>query len=236
MKPLIGLTCSIGLKENYQYKETNYCEAVRGAGGIPILIPSFSEFAKDIPQLVRNLDGIIVSGGNDIYPMHYGEGPIQALGSVHRERDEVELEIVKECIKNKKPFFGICRGLQVLNVALGGDLYQDIYSQIKGKELEQHNHSKGTPPSNHSIEIKNDTFLYDIYKQKIGWVNSSHHQAIKKVAPSLEPIAWSKDGFVEAVVHKEIPSIFAVQWHPEKMYHKDHFSQQIFDYFIDLMR
>lgn len=234
-KPIIGLTCSIDTDKDHQYKDTNYCEVISKAGGIPVLIPVFSDFSQDISQVMDQMDGIIITGGHDVDPIHYGEEPIKTIGPIHPDRDDVEIQIVKECIDQKKPFFGICRGAQILNIALGGDLYQDIYTQIRGKELERHHQWENTSVSSHSIEIQSDSFLYDIFKQKIGWVNSSHHQAIRKVAPSLKPVAWSKDGIVEAVVHKTIPSIFAVQWHPEKMWREDSFAQQIFQYFVGVL-
>lgn len=232
---MIGLTCSIDPDKGYQYKDTNYCEAISRAGGIPVLIPIFSDFFQDIPQMIDQVDGIILTGGDDVDPIHYGEEPIKTIGPIHPDRDDLEIQIVKECIGEEKPFFGICRGAQILNVALGGDLYQDIYTQIQGKELERHHQSENASVSNHSIEMQSDSFLYDIFKQKIGWVNSSHHQAIRKAAPNLKPIAWSKDGIIEAIVHKKIPSIFAVQWHPEKMWREDSFAQKIFQYFIDFL-
>src|SRR5699024_9211068 len=128
---------------------------------------------------------------------------------------------------------GICRGLQVMNVALGGDLYQDIYRQIKGRDLLLHNQIIEGEQGNHSIDIESNTFLHDIFQQKIGWVNSAHHQAIKNIAPSLKPIAWSKDGFIEAAIHKENSNIFGVQWHPEKSWQKDDFSLKLFKHFIE---
>lgn len=218
------------------HKDLNYCQALQKVGAMPILIPILPDFVEDIPILLKKIDGVIISGGVDVHPYHYGEEPIQGLGMVTPNRDIIELAISKECVKNKIPLFGICRGMQVLNIALGGDVYQDIYKQIRGRELLQHNQSSEGEHANHSIDIEAESFLYEIFQQKIGWVNSFHHQVIKNIAPSLKDVAWSKDGFIEAVEHKDIPSIFAVQWHPEKMWDRDIFSLKLFKYFVDFLK
>ncbi len=218
-----------------QHKESVYTDAVKYAGAIPVLIPVFSSSEKDMEQLLKRLDGVILTGGDDIHPIHYGEEPKQGLGEVYPERDEMEIALTVECIREGVPLMGICRGLQILNVALGGDLYQDIYRQIVGRELLLHNQNIEGVFGNHSIDIEGDTFLYDIYQQKIGWVNSFHHQAIRNLSPSLRAIAWSKDGIIEAAIHRDNPKIFGVQWHPEKMWDKDVFSIKLFEYFVGLL-
>lgn len=234
MKPLVGLTCSC--EKNMQHKETVYTDAIKNVGAIPILIPVFSSSEKDMEDLLERLDGVILTGGDDIHPIHYGEEPKQGLGEIYPERDEMEIALAIECIRGGIPLMGICRGLQILNVALGGDLYQDIYRQIVGKELLLHNQNIDGVFGNHSIDIEPDTFLHEIYQQKIGWVNSFHHQAIRNLSSSLKAIAWSKDGIVEAAMHKDSPNVFGVQWHPEKMWDKDVFSVKLFEYFIGLLR
>ncbi|MCR1899410.1 gamma-glutamyl-gamma-aminobutyrate hydrolase family protein [Irregularibacter muris] len=236
MKPIVGVTCSCDLHYKKQYKETNYCEALRQVGAIPVLVPVLSYSKEDLAQLLQKLDGIVLTGGYDIHPIHFEEEPRQGLGPVVPERDTLELALVQECIERELPLFGVCRGLQVLNIALGGDLYQDIYRQIKSREILQHNHSSEGELVIHSIDIDNDSFLYDIFQQKIGWVNSFHHQAIRNVASSLVPVAWSKDGLIEAVQHRDIPSIFAVQWHPEKMWDRDAFSLKLFEHFMGFLK
>lgn len=234
VKPLIGLTCSC--ENNMQHKETYYTDAVKNAGAIPILIPVFTSSEKDLNQLLERLDGVILTGGDDIHPIHYGEEPKQGLGQVFPERDEMEMALTIECIRQETPVLGICRGLQIMNVSLGGDLYQDIYRQIVGKELLLHNQNIDGEFGNHSIDIDSESFLYDIYKQKIGWVNSFHHQAIRNLSSTLKAIAWSKDGIVEAAIHKDFPNIFGVQWHPEKMWDKDVFSMKLLEYFVGLCK
>ena len=233
-KQLIGLTCSC--ENDMQHKETNYTEAVKNAGAIPILIPVFTSSEKDLEQLLERIDGVILTGGQDIHPIHYGEEPKQGLGQVFPQRDEMEIALTIECTRQDTPVLGICRGMQIINVSFGGDLYQDIYRQIAGKELLLHNQNIEGEYGNHSIDIDSESFLYDIYKQKIGWVNSFHHQAIRNLSSALQPIAWSKDGIVEALIHKNYTNIFGVQWHPEKMWDKDAFSLNLFQYFVDICK
>ena len=158
-------------------------------------------------HLLERLDGVILSGGDDIHPIHYGEEPKQGLGQVYPERDEMEMALTIACIRQETPVMGICRGLQIINVTLGGDLYQDIYRQMPGRDLLLHNQNIDGEFGNHSIDIDSNSFLYDIYKQKIGWVNSFHHQAIRNLSSALKAIAWSKDGIVEAVSYTHLEKL-----------------------------
>lgn len=235
-KPVIGITCSfninptIGLNKCINYKESNYMYKISKSGGIPFLIPVRPALCEDIEIILSKLDGIVFSGGVDVHPIFYNQEPLSGLGKVDLERDEFEILMIKKCVTKDIPFFGICRGLQIINCAFGGTLYQDIDCQIDEGYLIQHSQNFKDKYGNHTIKIKEDSFLYEIYG-KNGFVNSYHHQAIKDLAYDLEAVAWSFDGLVEAVNLRSNSKCFAVQWHPERM--EDTYSQRIFDYFIN---
>lgn len=221
-KPLIGITANIlidGQDDLFpgihrDYVNDDYIRAIENAGGIPIILPVvFNE--EDIQAQVQVLDGILLTGGYDVNPLFYGEEPMEKLGFVLQERDKYEIELIKIAIEFNKPMFGICRGIQILNVALGGSLYQDI-SYIEGVKLKHMQNSlKGSP--SHTVDIIKGTRLFEELGEKV-ITDSLHHQAIKKPADTLEITALSKDGVVEALEYTGKNYILAVQWHPEKMF------------------
>ncbi len=178
----------------------------------PILIPSIA--SDELRLFVEDMDGIVMQGGDDIAAETFGEEPIGKWNG-DRERDIIEIEILKLALEFGKPVFGICRGFQLMNVYFGGSLYQDIPRQFQTKILH-----KGTDydQNTHSISIKESSFLYGINDSKLeGIVNSVHHQGIKTLGQGLEPIAWGEDQLVEAFYHEEDleGKVMGVQWHPE---------------------
>lgn len=181
-------------------------------GVMSILIPNLESDALKL--FVEEMNGIVLQGGSDIAPETYGEKPIGEWKG-DRERDLIELEILKYAMEFGKPIFGICRGFQLMNVHFGGTLYQDIPSQFDSKILH-----KGTDydQNSHQVKVKKNSFLYrinDFKKEAI--VNSIHHQGIKTLGEGLEPIAWADDHMVEAFYVEENPegNVMGVQWHPE---------------------
>lgn len=156
----------------------------------------------------------MLAGGQDVTPFLYGEEPHPKLGPTSIERDSFEMALVKEAIKQNKPIFTVCRGTQLLNVTLGGTLYQDL-SQYPDWEV-KHDMFPTVPDFGlHSITVKSDSTIAGLFGQR-AQVNSYHHQAIKELAESLVPIAWSSDGIIEAVESREKNTkILGVQWHPE---------------------
>lgn len=212
MKPIIGLTMT---KKNGKLALNEpYVNSVIDAGGLPICIPFGVE--RDAEQIVESIDGLLLTGGVDLHPNYYGEDPHPKLGEVILARDKVELELLHVALKKKLPIFAICRGIQMLNVALGGTLFQDIDSQIEGEVL-IHNQSGERDEASHEVEIEKDSQLFQLMgKTKIS-VNSFHHQSLKDVPDSLAIVAKSSDGIIEAVELKDYPFCIAVQWHPEEM-------------------
>lgn len=233
MKPIIGLALSNRVKSKKIYSVINndYIKAVQKAGGIPILIP-FSDNIENIKEYTNKLQGIIFTGGEDISPLLYNEEPHKEVQCIIEERDRFELELFKEVYEKKIPILGICRGLQLINIALGGNLYQDINSQIPNS----YGHApKYTLRSNlyHSVKIEKGSKLFDIFKTEDLKVNSFHHQSIKKLGNDLKITANSNDGIVEAIESVNEKFLVAVQWHPENLVEKHDEFLKIFELLIN---
>jgi putative glutamine amidotransferase len=234
-RPRIGITMRLELETNRFYLARYYSEAVEAAGGIPVhiaLIPR-PDFIKHI---MADLDGLLLPGSNsDVDPLRYGREPHPELGDVHPEKDETDLLALAEAEGLALAVFGICFGLQVLNVSRGGTLIQDIVSQ----HADAIKHEQGAPRDRHShgVRLLEDSRLGQLAKAETAPVNSHHHQAIEKLGRELVATAWSPDGLVEAV---EDPRgdrfVLGVQWHPELGWERDAFSQSIFRRFIDEAR
>jgi putative glutamine amidotransferase len=230
MKPIIGITPSAqtdmlahGTFRRYVLSSP-YVRAVEAAGGIPLILPPQGGNVESLTQVI---DGLLLSGGADINPVRYGESSIHPeTYGIDDERDRFELDLFDAMLQREKPVFGICRGIQVINVALGGTLIQDIASQHPGAAAVGHRqHERGLEDSaiGHVVSVTESDVL-PIFGNGQAGVNSFHHQAIRDLAPALFPAAYSPDGLVEAVAMAERPSVFAVQWHPELMYerHQEH--------------
>ncbi len=166
------------------------------------------------------IGGLLLSGGGDLHPSFYSEEPCWKLGEVSLVRDRFEIALLRLVLDVGKPVLGICRGMQVLNVALGGTLYQDLPTQVPASL--QHRQKGARKEPVHEVKLKKGSLLADVLGAERIWVNSFHHQAVKDVAPPLEAVAWSADGVVEAV---ELPGrgfVVGVQWHPEDLLEEDH--------------
>lgn len=230
MKPLIGITASFTSSEHQRVKNT-YIEAVIRAGGIPVILPTGTE--KDIDRFVDKFDGFIFTGGGDVNPMLFGEEPHVDLGDVEPERDAFELPFVKAILASNKPLFGICRGMQVLNVALGGGVYQDIYAQQKNTTI-QHSQKAATYHASHYVRFTKGGLLEKIIGEEIIKVNSFHHQAVSDVKAPLQVSGKANDGTIEAIESTEHPFVVGLQWHPEALIEKDDVaSLKLFEAFIE---
>jgi putative glutamine amidotransferase len=224
-KPLIGLTTqphSSGAfdqpDQNVQGVFKTYIDAVIGAGGLPVLIP-LSLHGDDLRAAYERLDGVLLPGGGDLAPGHFGEAPHPKLGEVDTERDRVELELTRRAVQDRKPLLGVCRGAQVMNVALGGTLYQDLPSQYAGQLL-RHMHPIQEFPRGylaHPVKVEEDSLLARALGTPIAQVNSRHHQAIKDVAPGALIVARAPDGVIEGLEVPAHPFALGVQWHPENL-------------------
>lgn len=190
-----------------------YYKSVLLAGGIPLVIPPY-EGPDNLGVLLDRVDGLLLSGGADINPLFLGEEPVRELHGINPKRDLQELLLVRLAADRQIPILGICRGIQTLTAALGGELYQDIHSQMK-RELIKHDQQLDRGYPSHTVEIEADSLLYSIFRKDRIAVNSFHHQAVKTPAPGFRTVAASSDGVIEAVESTEHKSIIGVQWHPE---------------------
>ena len=231
-KPIIEITLSFANNErNYSCGET-YVESIKKAGGIPLLLP---HTPADAPQLAAVLSGLLVSGGPDVEPAHYGEQPSQRLGSICPERDESELALVKAFMATGKPILGICRGEQVLNVANGGTLYQDLASQFPGVVIK---HRQEAPRwyEGHKATVVPGTKLAAIFGEEEIGINTFHHQGVKELAPGFIVSAQAPDGVIEAFEKPDHHFCLGVQWHPEGMFALTTRSDKLFAAFVDACR
>lgn len=231
MKPVIGITSSYAKISEFSegvYIHHDYHRAIEASGGIPLILPLVH---PDLFLETLDLcDGVIFSGGEDVAPQFYGEEPHQNLEMVSFDRDRMEIAGIQKVISQDKPLLAICRGIQVLNVALGGTLFQDLPSQYPGAL--QHRQKIPRPLATHSVKVNGDSKLAYIIGQREIRVNSLHHQAINQVAPSLTVVGRSPDGVVEAVEDPSKGFLIGVQWHPESMFPWDPNAKALFQEFV----
>jgi len=195
------------------YFEQSMLQWIMGAGALPVLIPP-PESGFDLRDILSEVDGVLLQGGSDVSPTSYGETPLRPEWEGDRIRDDYERQIVHAAMTLGKPLLGVCRGLQILNVALGGSLYQDITHQNQTAIV--HRDWNVYDELHHGIRIEKDSALGKVYGSK-GKINSIHHQGIKQLAPDLVAEAWcEEDGIIEAVrLKKQDLFMLGVQWHPE---------------------
>ncbi len=208
MTPVIAITAKTEeLRNRPQTTIPNtYARVIEEAGGIPFIIP-ITDKKENISEIARIADGILFSGGDDIHPRYYGEEPLADMTISPDERTEFETALLREAMQLRKPVLGICLGAQLINVTLGGSLYQDILTQIE-KPL---NHR-----DQHNITIVEGTMLYRMFFGSDVTVFSTHHQSIKSPGKGLIVSALSSDGVIEAIELPDYPFLIGVQWHPER--------------------
>lgn len=206
----------------------SYAAAVESAGGIPFILP-YTRRLDRLQEMARGAAGFIFPGGFDIDPALFGEAPLPELGRVDRDLDSFQIAVFRLALEMKVPVLGICKGAQLINVALGGSLYQDIASQFDTPVL-THMQAKLHTGTDHPVEISPNTRLHGLFGPRI-WVNSRHHQAVKKPAPDMRITAKSSDGVIEGLEHQDLP-IDLVQWHPELMLRQDPAMLPLFNAFV----
>jgi len=213
-----------------------YVEAVTAAGGAPVLIPlNLNERA--LRAIYERLDGLLLAGGGDLDAKHYGEAIHEKCGQVDEARDVVELTLARWSLAEGLPVLGLCRGIQVLNVAAGGTLYQDIASLMP---CSLKHHDLGPDHSRkylaHQVTINGDSRLAAILGQSQVGVNSMHHQTVKDLAPGFRVVARAPDGVIEAIEGHDHPFALAVQWHPEELVEDAPPMRRLFEEFVSVAR
>ena len=255
-KPIIGITCSMEYEDKkrkyptayaFDYIKRSYYEVVEKSGGVPVVLPN-TKRTELVDRFSNIVDGLIISGGNDVDPVFYGERRKAKNLNITRERDLFEIALVRKAKAKRVPILAICRGMQLVNVAFGGSLYQDFSFRMNSslglspsgrsqdesfekKFLDHTLEGSALYHKKHPVIIQKESKLFRIIGRRKIMVNTSHHQMVKKVAPKFIATAWSeKDGVVEAIELVDDNFLLCVQWHPELM--KDRSSKALFDSLI----
>jgi putative glutamine amidotransferase len=240
-RPLIGITANESKNINPPHSlifslNQVYVSAIEEAGGVPLILPPI--LGEDsMREVFARLDGIVFSGGGDINPTIYDELAHSTLWGLSEDRDRVELELARWAARHEKPLLGICRGTQVLNVALGGTLIQDIPSEVP--DALEHSFDDAAIPRGyiaHPVKVVAGSHLRQVLQSEIVPVNSWHHQALKRIAPDLKVVAQSPDGVVEAVEIEAHRFAIGVQWHPEWLYTDQPEMKRLFTALVEASR
>lgn len=241
-RPLIGIPTQTlqaidGIPEGLPHSwvmNSRYYLAAAEAGAVPVMIPLFDEDFETLHAAYDRLDGLLLAGGVDVDPACFGEERHPRLGRTDRPRDVVELALAQWAIADGKPVLGLCRGLQVLNVALGGTLWQDIAAQVPAALKHDYFPTAGFARDflAHEVALAPGSRLHQAFDAPRISVNSMHHQAVKDLAPTLRASACSADGLVEALESESDQFLVGVQWHPEIFEQNDPRTQRLFHAFV----
>jgi putative glutamine amidotransferase len=238
VRPLIGIPCRsddsmLHKGRHVDAQSSSYISAIIQAGGVPFLIPVEARH-QVLRILFERAEGILLAGGGDIAPQFFGEPPHAALNDVQPMRDELEFALVEWALEENKPLLGICRGIQVMNVAAGGSLYQDIASQCPDAQRHDFFHSQDYPRDflAHSVDVEPDSRVCRALAVDHLKVNSLHHQALRDVAGTYQAVCRSPDGIVEGIEMPGHPFAIGVQWHPEELVASQDVARRLFLDFV----
>ena len=233
MKPIIAIVSLYDEKLESYWMLPGYAQGLEAAGAVPVILPLTTD-QEALERYAQTFDGFLFPGGHDLDPALYGQNPTDQCGTVCPQRDSMERKLFPLTLETGKPLLGICRGIQLFNVMLGGNLYQDIPTECPS-DVEHHE----TPPYDkvaHPVTVEQGTPLYQAVGVTQMGVNSYHHQGIKALGKGLRVAAKAPDGMVEAVYLPDHPFALAVQWHPEFSRLSDENSRRIFEAFVKAAR
>ena len=238
MKPVIGITCgnapgtsrrTVEAPAPIQYVQRPFIDCIEQSGGIPLLLPCLED--RDTNEsLMEMIDGLLIPGGVDADPRFFGGVPHAKIGTVDPEKDLLEIALIDGCSAAGKPVLGLCRGIQMIAIAFGGEIYQDLASEKPGA----FNHMQNSPMTfpSHDVQIETGTLLYELMgNQQVVPTNSSHHQAVNEIPEQFTISGRTSDGVIEGLEHED-GLLLGVQWHPERTYDRDPWSRPLFDWLI----
>lgn len=235
--PIIGILTSIYIKENNPfiglertYVNNDYISAIEAVGGVPLLVPIAGKDAT-VKRQIESVDALLCTGGYDPNPLLYGENPSRRIEFIFPEVDEHQIKTVHFAVDMGKPILGICRGLQILNIAFGGSLYQDL--SLAPNSYIQHVQKSRKHSAGHQVTLVENTMLAEVFSEKEIVTNSFHHLAVKEIAPGFIANAYAADGIIEGIERSDRSPVMAVQWHPEMMYEKYPAMLAIFRRFVE---
>lgn len=245
-RPSIGVTTQTlhsidhipaGLPSSWVMNQ-RYLLAVSVVGAVPIMVPLYDDDLDTLREIYDRLDGVLIPGGVDMNPTAYGEKKSELCGALDPARDRVELQLVRWAVADKKPVLGLCRGLQVINVAMGGTLYQDLEAQYDGAIKHDYFPTMGFERDHlaHEVEIAGGSRMHALLEEPVAHVNSMHHQGIKLLAPALVASAVAPDGLIEGVESADDHFLIGVQWHPEMLEMQDPHERHMFGEFVRASR
>lgn len=226
-KPIIAITPRY--EKRHTWQRPGYQECITQAGGIPVHL-SVNALGSSIEDIAHRFDGFLLSGGADIHPGAYGEELLPTCGELCPERDALEIPLAAAAIRLNKPVLGICRGFQVLNVALGGTLYQDLPTQLPGAL--PHDQPEPFEKPTHPVNVVKGSPLYQMIREERIQVNSMHHQGVRRLAEPLSAMAIAEDHLIEAFYMLDRDFVMGVQWHPEYLGMEDPASAKLICAFI----
>lgn len=223
-----------GLPQSWVMNQRYYYAAI-GGGGVPVMIPLIADDPETLRCLYERLDGILLAGGVDVDPINFGEPPHPRLGNVDPDRDSVELQLARWALADGKPILGLCRGLQVINVALGGSLHQDLEAEFPQAIKHDYFPTAGFERDYlaHPVELRSGSRLAQTFATATVSVNSMHHQGVKRLGADLVATAFAPDGLIEAIEADDDRFVVGVQWHPEALEEKDPRTVQLFREFTE---
>lgn len=240
-RPVIGIATQTlpavpGERQACWLMGRSYIEELRKVGAVPWVIPLVPHDPDTLAEIFCRLDGVFITGGVDVDPSRYGEPKLPLCGTTDPDRDAVEIALLNHALARGLPVLAVCRGIQILNVARGGTLYQDVTAQVPAALKHDYFPTPEQPSRKylaHDITVKSGSRLAHILGENVVPVNSMHHQAIKELAPTLLPTAYAPDGIVEGVEAAGDPYIVGVQWHPEELTESHPGMQRLFTSFVD---